>query len=102
MEDPEDMQAREAAMQKMLQKQKNSQQGLPPDIDMTALQDARTNEERQRLLSKIGNVKAPKPQGTGMALGFVFVIVIFEGCDARRARTHRANAARRTHLLTHL
>ena len=80
LEDPEDRAEREAANEKMKRKFDAHKQGLPAGFDMAAFQNAKTDEERQKLLSGLKTPKKRK-EGQGLALGHVFVTVRgFEGC----------------------
>ena len=76
-EEPDEKAEREAAIKKMEQKMKPQSQS--PQFDMAAFNNAKTEQERSKLLKSMA---APKPavQGKGMAMGYVFVTVNFEGC----------------------
>ena len=71
-EDPEDKAEREKAQAKMEAKMAKQKSGAPPGFDMEAFQKAQTDEERQKILSKVGKMKAPV-QGQGMAMGMAMV-----------------------------
>ena len=72
MEKPEDRAAREAAEEKAQRKARG------PQVDMDALNSAKTQEERNKILSAAA--AAHSTPGKGMTLGYVFVTVRFEGC----------------------
>lgn len=72
LEEPEDKVAREAAEEKAQRKARG------PTVDMDALNRAKTQEERNKILSAAA--AAHTTPGKGMSLGYVFVTVRFDGC----------------------
>jgi len=82
LEEPEDRRLREQHNAELRARQ--AQAAAPEGIDMEVIQRATSDEERKRLLRSMqaaaGGIK-PKPQGKGMALGYVFITVVFDGCD---------------------
>ena len=80
LEEPEEKAERDAANAKMQKKFEQAKQGVPAGFDMEAFQNAKTDEERQKILGSLKAAK-PKKEGQGLALGHVFVTVRnFEGC----------------------
>ena len=79
LEEPEDKAAREEAMRKAREPEQT--------MDMTAFNNAKTEEEKQAILKKAA--AAQGTPGKGKALGHVFVTVKFDGCcpEDRKAIT---------------
>jgi len=70
LEEPEDKAAREEAVRKAQQPKQT--------IDMEAYNNAKTEEDKQKILKAAA--AAQGTPGKGMAMGYVFVTVNFEGC----------------------
>ena len=98
LEDPEDKAEREEANRRQEEKFQRQKMASQVQFDMDAFQNAKTEEERQKIL-KAASANKPE-QGKGMVMGHVFVTVAFDGCCPSDRKAVNALGRKWSSLLT--